>query len=406
MNCKRFLALFIGVAMISTLVGCGSGGSGKTSTPPPENPNVVNSTALTPTATTSVAGTATTAVPITLSTGTATLVIPVGTGLYSTNAVPPAAIAGTPKITANVTSYIGAVPTETSTTGLFAANAAASVSINITTADGVAVRSFSGPLTVTMLTALRAGTLLNYFSFNPIAAPAVGSPGNWELEGTAVVAADRTVTFGITHLSGWAVAVAPSTVSLTGYIGDTAVTPIPYVTLTTEGLTTNVVTTTRVDGSYTLGPVPANTPFTLSMSKSGYADLRSNRMSFTTDSALNANLSSAYAMATSAELLGYGNTLGKGVIRSRVVSGDGTNLSGVVVTATDTQTGALYPVTYSDPPALPGASTLATGRYTVINVPDGATVVITASKVGYTFNSKTFVVKANSLSQGRIIGSP
>lgn len=194
MSLKRILSLLSTVALLSTLVACGSGGSGKTNGSLDESTSVavrIGNAGIAPTATVNPGGGATTDKQIVLGTGTgATVTIPGATGLLAGGF----AIPGTPKITANVTSYLGALPAGVPTTGLVTTNGNVTVRITITTDTGVNVDGFTAPLTVKMLTTMAPGSVFNYYSFNGV---------TWVLEGSVIVAADGTVTFPVTHLSDW-----------------------------------------------------------------------------------------------------------------------------------------------------------------------------------------------------------
>lgn len=204
MNLKRILSLLSAVALLSTLVACGNGGSGKTSSSlDSESVAVrVGNAGIAPTATVNTGAGATTDKQIVLGTGTgATVTIPAGTGLF--NGLVP--VPGTPKITANVTSYIGALPAGVPTTGLVTTNGNVTVRVAITTDTGLNVDGFSTPLTVKLQTGMAPGSVFNYYSFNGV---------TWVLEGSVIVAGDGTVTFAVTHLSDWtAVGTETSTAS-------------------------------------------------------------------------------------------------------------------------------------------------------------------------------------------------
>ena len=172
-----------------------------------------------------------------------------------------------------MTSYTGFLPPGASTTGLFTTNAAASIQIDITAATTPAtpVKYFSSPgIKVEMLTALTPGSLFNYYSFNPIAAPLPGAPGNWLLEGSAIVAANRTVTFFLTHLSDWAVTAGPTgnvTGTIAGEVLDNSTgNPIAGATVAHKNLTS----TTGLDGKFAINDVVFGTDLVVNISKTGY----------------------------------------------------------------------------------------------------------------------------------------
>lgn len=188
------------------------------------------------------------------------------------------------------------------------------------------------------------------------------------------------------------------------YSATTAV-PVKDAKVTANGLTTF----TDAAGYYTLAGIIKNTDFYVKMSKAGYADSYSALMNISA----NSNSSSRpYALWAPAALSNWGNTTGNAVISARVV--ESTNLetgyiSGVTVTATNTASPTVtYPVIYTNAagtldPTL--TSTDTNGKWMFVNVPAGITVTVSASKDGYTFNSRTFQTVADSVSQGRLIGT-
>lgn len=199
--------------------------------------------------------------------------------------------------------------------------------------------------------------------------------------------------------------IAPSadSVAFTSRVTDTNGIGVPGAAVTTSGLTTNITTFTDANGFYTLAGIPKSADFHIKMSKSGYADTYSAKQNFTANSD---SSNRPFAIYTPAMITSWGNASGKGVITSRVVASTDLAsgyLSGVVVTATNTADQTTYPVSYNLNPAL--TSTDSTGRWMIANIPAGATVTVTASKAGYTFNTRTFVSYADSVSQGRITGT-
>lgn len=202
--------------------------------------------------------------------------------------------------------------------------------------------------------------------------------------------------------------------SFTSAVNDGTVSTIPNpglpgVLVQTVGLPVAISTTTDSLGSYTLSNIPANTPFSIRMSLTGFADTYSHEMTL----AANADSSNRpYSLFTPAKLTAWGNVTGNGAIRSRVV--DSTNLvsgyiTGATVTATNAITNAVYPVYYVDTLGAlvtTGATTYSNGIYIIPNVPAGAKVNVTASAAGYTsFVSRTFTVHADSVSASRIVGT-
>ena len=207
--------------------------------------------------------------------------------------------------------------------------------------------------------------------------------------------------------------------SYTGKVYDysqtTTGTPISGVAVTTIGLTPAITATTDSTGTFVLSAIPAGASFSIKMSLAQYADSYSNTFSQTGNQD---NSDRPFSLWAPAAITGWGNSSGKGVIRSRVVSSTNQTtgyIGGVVVTATDitagVPAGTTYPVQYIDGSTGNISSTLKStdptnGLYVVLNVPAGNTVNVTALPVaGYTFNTKTFTVQADSVSQSRIIGT-
>ena len=201
-----------------------------------------------------------------------------------------------------------------------------------------------------------------------------------------------------------------NTVAFTSRVTDgnlSTVTPLANVSVTTD---TGLTTYTDASGYYTLVNIPQNTSFVVKMSLSGRADSYSAKMSYSA----NANTSDRpYNLWTPSTLTNWGNTTGNSIIRARVVASTDLvtgYIGGVVVTATDaTDSSITYPVVYTNAttgafdPAL--VSTSANGQWAFRNVPAGRTVNVTASKNGYSFNTRTFVTVADAVCQGRITGT-
>ena len=185
--------------------------------------------------------------------------------------------------------------------------------------------------------------------------------------------------------------------------------PVAGVTVTTIGLTPAISATTDANGLFVIAGIPQSTSFSVKLSKASYADSYSSILTLT------ANLDTTdrpYAMFLPSALTAFGNAAGNGVIRTRVVaSTDQVNgfLGGAVVTATDQAGSATYPVKYTDDTGALSSTLTSTnpnnGLYTVVNVPAGHTVNVTAIKTGFTFNTKTFLIHADADSQGRIVGT-
>ncbi len=234
--------------------------------------------------------------------------------------------------------------------------------------------------------------------------------------GASVMNAAATVTSSATSTALASTATsytapAAGTVAFTSRITDWANgSGIAGATVTTVGLTPEITTTTDANGSYSLVGIAANTPFTVKMSKTNYTDSYSAQISLAkNDDSSNRPFALILPNQFTAT---FGSSAGTGVIQTRVV--DSTDLvsgfmGGVVVTATDKNSATTYPVVYfSSATAAWDASLTSTdtnGKYMIKNVPAGSAVNVTASKSGFTFNTRIFDVKADSWSQGRIVGT-
>ena len=187
-------------------------------------------------------------------------------------------------------------------------------------------------------------------------------------------------------------------------------TALAGVTAATVGLSTVITATTDVNGSFVLAGIPQKHFFHIKISKTGYADAYSNTYSLTANNDVSDR---PYALWLPSKLTGWGNLTGNGVIRGRVVSS--TNLvngyiGGSAVTAIDQANSTTYPVKYIDSSTDIISNTLtstdaANGWFVVLNVPAGRNVQVTATRSEYTFDSKTFIIHADAVSEARIAGT-
>lgn len=93
----------------------------------------------------------------------------------------------------------------------------------------------------------------------------------------------------------------------------------------------------------------------------------------------------------------------QGIIRARVKDSAGNYIGGATVTAQGISKS--YQVCYDDECSTSLTATDPTGRYIVKDVDNGDTVTVTAQKVGYTFNTRTFHTHAGAMHQGSITGA-
>lgn len=193
------------------------------------------------------------------------------------------------------------------------------------------------------------------------------------------------------------------TISFSATVNDASGQPVSGAAVQIAG-NPAIATLTNAEGGFTLGGIPANTPFTLMFSKTGYVTAYSAVM----QSGGNMTSPRPYILLTQANMAAWGITAGKGAIIGRIV--DSANPTTVYVAgATVSATGASksYTVVYLDDnlTIAAGATTQAGGRFLVLNVDDGDTVSVTASKEFWDFQTRSFRVYANSVSMGSIAGT-
>lgn len=226
---------------------------------------------------------------------------------------------------------------------------------------------------------------------------------------------------------------ATATQSFSITITDTAVTNITFtsgvqdcsgsscvnlagVAVTTVGLAPEVTATSDANGLFTLtvpftttvNSAPATAQYYIKMSKSGFADAVSSRMQQTASTDVS---NRPYSLYVPTQLTNnWGNTSGKGVIRSRIV--DNANLptgyvGGAIVTATDKTTFSSLSVVYLDAQGnVVSGSTATSGIYLVKDITPGHVVDVTASAPGFSsFQTRTFDILADTVSEGRISGT-
>lgn len=169
----------------------------------------------------------------------------------------------------------------------------------------------------------------------------------------------------------------------------------------------SVYTTTDGSGHFSLPGLPYGTNFALKTSKDGYLPSYS------------ANINSIYDIAdpaatvlfTATEVNMYwGVPAGKGAITAIAVDAANwaSNQSGVTVTAASAlHPSSPYPVTYFNG-TLPfsGSSTFSNGLVFVLNVDDGDTVTLHATKTGWGFYDSIATVHGDSVSEALLMGAP
>ncbi len=207
-----------------------------------------------------------------------------------------------------------------------------------------------------------------------------------------------------------------STVTVSGFVRDWngAVIAAPGVTVSLAGNASTSTTSSTTDGTFSLAGVPANTPFALKFSRTGYMDLYSVDITLTADTYINGDAYGGYSpftMFTSGNLeaMGVMPDEGKSLIAGRV--SDLTyryagTVGGAVVTATSELHPAVpYSVVYRDPfGVLGGGATWGNGRFYVLNVDDGDRVTVNAFRNGWSFGIRTFGAVGDAVTEGRIWG--
>jgi len=202
-----------------------------------------------------------------------------------------------------------------------------------------------------------------------------------------------------------------ATISFTGKVEDVNNNPVSGATISVVGGIPSITVSSDASGNFTLTGLPSGTVFWLKVNKSGYLNTYSGDYNETED----INQIGGFTLLTDSEFgLLYSASwvhqrdLNKGVIHSRVyaeISPKIGYVNGVQLTATGA--GKTYPVTYFDDngPITGATSTDTSGRFIVLNVDNGDTVTITGTKTNWTGFQRTYKTYANSLSDGRIIGT-
>jgi uncharacterized protein (DUF2141 family) len=191
-------------------------------------------------------------------------------------------------------------------------------------------------------------------------------------------------------------------VTIAGVIKTSGNVPIAGAIVEKDGDPT-IYTTTAADGSFTLDRLFLNQYVGLKISKSGYVP------TYTTYYYLQDNLDLSpypYHLCTQAELTSWGVAAGKGVFVGQVLNSGTTPYSPVGgVTVTADSNSVIYPVTYYSGTAFGGTSTYANGIFVVPNVAPYQWVNLNASKSLWSFQNSGFSPRADSVSEGGLIGS-
>lgn len=197
------------------------------------------------------------------------------------------------------------------------------------------------------------------------------------------------------------------TISFSGYVMDSASTPAPVggALIETRGIPPKTATS-NADGSYTLTGLPPETPFHQKLTKEGFAP------SYTADMSSTGNIvntaDQAFNLFPAGQLTTWNIDSGKGIIRARVRDQARTPIGGVVISARS-QFGQAYAICYDDACTAGKNATdsagSSSGRFIVRNVLPGDVVTVTATKLGWTFGSRTYRIYAGGIHQGGITGT-
>jgi hypothetical protein len=227
--------------------------------------------------------------------------------------------------------------------------------------------------------------------------------------------ATATACFLLVFLIG--VVGSASAIDFSGFIQNSTGNLLAGITVYHTEDITKFSTPSAGDGSFTVAGLPSGTDFSLKMvdtnSSPAYATGYTRNFNRTTNAS-----GSTFTLFTATQITTdwYPNTIppvtqdtNGGTIRGRVVDGvTGDNIGGAKVAYTSSQ-GNPYPVYYYNGTTakyVTGQATFANGLYTILNVLEGDTVTVTASKTGWIFSPITFNTHSGTLnvSVGNILG--
>ncbi len=200
------------------------------------------------------------------------------------------------------------------------------------------------------------------------------------------------------------------TISFTGAVRDSSVTspttgnPITGASVSVQEFYSSWATT-DTSGNFVLTGIPVGQTFTININAPNYVPVYSGELSSM------ASLLSPwpFVLFTTAELSqpawqSLWQT-GKGMITSRVVNGANPSqpLAGAQISVTSSF-GNTYNVTYFDGTAFGGSATAANGLFFISGITPGDRVTVTASETGWAFNTNTYVVRSDSISEQLLFG--
>jgi hypothetical protein len=154
------------------------------------------------------------------------------------------------------------------------------------------------------------------------------------------------------------------------------------------------------DCIYSLSGLPADTDFSMKISKTGYLPVYINTIN--TNSDIIDPL--PVGLFTQTEVSAWGGKLRQGSHSGLAVDAAG-YLSGAVVTATSANHPSTpYAVTYFNGSSFGGSSTCSNGLVFVMNVDDGDIVTLHATKDGWSFSDTVFTAHGGTVSEGLLLG--
>lgn len=196
-----------------------------------------------------------------------------------------------------------------------------------------------------------------------------------------------------------------TTGSFSGSVVNSAGTPQSGATVSLAYNPSVSTTSAAVTGAFSLAGLPSADNYALLVQKSGYLPVVSpyipGGVTIPADNTL------PFRLFTQTEVRNLGVYDGKGVIMARVVDGNGNPVGGAVASISS-YWGKTYTASYtSDGVTIGGASTSANNGIIIVpNVEPGDTVMLDATKAGWSFTDSTFYVKPFAVSEGSLRGTP
>jgi hypothetical protein len=204
----------------------------------------------------------------------------------------------------------------------------------------------------------------------------------------------------------------PVTIEYSGTVRDTNNNPVGGATVS---LADNqaISTTTSANGRYTLTGITPGSPYTIKIEKNGYRPtyfrprpyLPPNPHEYSTSMVS----STTHWLYTNEQVTGWGVAANKGFLSCRLTDGL-SQYSGGFAGVTFTAASSLHPATpytvvYSDALGdFGGTSTYPNGRVWVLNVDDGDTVTLNASKAGWNFLPQSYELYGGGATTQNFLG--